>query len=122
MKKIFKQHLHDFLYYIISTRNWKMDWSCENELNHLIELSVDRISHSDCTKDEMVKFAKLNLSHLLNQMYLDSKKRHSGYLDAASVYNVLAACTCLWPFKTMEAAKSTLAIPVSKPTNARQVH
>jgi hypothetical protein len=102
MKKIFKQHLYDYLYQILLERNLQLDWTCEKELNFLIEISIDRISHLDCTKEEMLHLAKTNMLHLLNQMYLDSKARALYYVDALSISNALSQSHRLWPYKTAD--------------------
>ena len=99
MKKKFKQQLWDYLYTVISNNNWELDWACENELNLLFERSVEKVSHDDCSKDEMCQFAKTNLVHLLAYMWLDAKNRGRFYLDGESISNALSNFSVLWPFK-----------------------
>jgi hypothetical protein len=102
MKKIFQEQLFDYLFQIISKRNWQMDWSCEKELNQLIRTSIEQMDYNDCAKEEMRQFAKTNLLILLKVMRLDAKKRGLWYLDDLSVANALSNLKLLWPYKTSD--------------------
>ena len=102
MKKIFKQQLYDYLFHILSKNNWDIDWDCEKELNALIEVSIDRVSHRDAAKEEMRQFAKTNLLQLLAYMHVDAEARGLMYLDANSIHNTFQKINALWPFKGME--------------------
>jgi hypothetical protein len=99
MKRMFKQELYDCLFTIINNNNWHMEWECEKQLNQLIELSIDRLSHRDCEREELRNFAKTNLSCLLTYMYIDCRSRHVGYLDVDALTNALSSFDKLWPFK-----------------------
>lgn len=110
MKKLFKQELYDYLFLIISKNNWEIEWPCEKDLNRLVEVSTDKISHTECGKEEMRQLAKTNLLHLLAYMQLDAKQRGLGYLDSSSITNALANFDALWPFKGTETAKKRFPI------------
>jgi hypothetical protein len=96
---MFKQELYDCLFTIIDNNNWQMEWLCEKQLNQLIELSIDRLSHRDCEKEELRNFGKTNLSCLLSSMYIDCRARGIGYLDVDALTNTLSSFEKLWPFK-----------------------
>jgi hypothetical protein len=103
MKRTFKQQLCDYLFLIISKNNWDIDFACEKDLNQLFDISTDKISHTECGKEEMRQLAKTNLLHLLAYMQLDAKQRGLYYLDSASISNALTNFNSLWPFKGTEA-------------------
>lgn len=96
--KEFRQELYDYLFVVITKNNWDIEWACEKELNRLLEISSDRLSHIDCAKEEMRRFAKTNLLHLLVYMQLDARRRGLYYLDASSISNALSNFSSLWPF------------------------
>lgn len=99
MKKIFKQQLYDYLFLVITKNNWDIEWACEKELNRLLEISTDKLTHIECGKEEMRRSAKTNLLHLLVYMQLDARQRGLYYLDSTSISNALSNFSSLWPFK-----------------------
>jgi hypothetical protein len=101
MKEMFKQHLYDYLYYIITKDHLEMEWSCEKDLNQLIETSVDKISFQDSGKEEM-QCAKANLETLFTNMNLDARSRGLQHLDSISILNALSQSNGLWPFGDVE--------------------